>query len=239
MNLQGDVFRDVAGRRTLRFNLGKASFFIKIHQGVGWLEIFKNLTQVKLPVLGASNEYRAIRKLEQLGVKTMTIAGFGERGLNPAKKQSFIITEELQNTISLEDFCVNWAKQKPDYILKMGLIKKVAKIARCLHQNGVNHRDFYLCHFLLQQEDLVAGHVNLYLIDLHRAQIRRKTPRRWLLKDLAGLYFSAMDIGLSKKDIFRFLKHYKGVSLAVILNDKYFWSAVTRKAKKLYQSSVS
>jgi heptose I phosphotransferase len=35
----------------------------------------------------------------------MPLAGYGKRGINPAKIQSFVITEELTNTASLEDFC--------------------------------------------------------------------------------------------------------------------------------------
>ena len=147
MAVQGEIFRDVAGRRTLRFIRGQASYFIKTHTGVGWREIFKNLSQGKLPVLGAGNEYKAIRKLEALGIETMTIAGFGERGFNPARKQSFIITEALQNTISLEQLCMDWSEHKPDLAFKRALLIKVAEIARQLHENGVNHRDFYICHF--------------------------------------------------------------------------------------------
>ncbi len=240
MAIQGEVFRNVPRRKTLRFALDEASFFIKIHSGVGWREIFKNLTQGKLPVLGASNEYQAIRKLEDLGVDTMTVCGFGERGLNPATKQSFIITEELKNTVSLEDYCVDWPRQKPDFIFKKTLIEKIAVITRQLHENGVNHRDFYICHFLLDMKLLDSGHLTLYLIDLHRAQIRNKTPERWLLKDLAGLYFSAMDIGLTQRDLFRFLKNYRGVAIRTILDkEKPFWDKVQKKAEKLYSSYVS
>ena len=237
MAVQGEVFRDVPGRRTLRVKSGAASFFIKIHTGVGGREIFKNLVQGKLPVIGAGNEYEAIRKLEAIGVETMTIAGVGGRGLNPAKRQSFLITEELGNTISLEDFCADWTRQKPNLSLKIKLIQKVAGVARELHDNGINHRDFYICHFLLDQRSIGTSHLHLYLIDLHRAQIRNKVPERWLVKDLAGLYFSAMDIGLTQKDIFRFLKNYRGVSLRTILGEeKVFWDKVRLKAEKLYTS---
>ena len=41
--------------------------------------------------------------------------------------------------------------------------------------------------------------MRLYLIDLHRMQLRRKTPSRWIVKDIAGLYYSSMDIGLTKR----------------------------------------
>jgi hypothetical protein len=35
--------------------------------------------------------------------------------------------------------------------------------------------------------------------------MRAQVPARWLLKDLAALYFSVMEIGLSQRDLLRFL----------------------------------
>jgi heptose I phosphotransferase len=48
----------------------------------------------------------------------------------------------------------------------------------------------------------------LHVIDLHRAQCRQATPRRWRDKDLAALYYSAQGIGLGKRDFLRFLRAY-------------------------------
>ena len=77
--LEGEVFRNVKNRRTVRFRWNGKDYFIKMHRGVGWREIFKNLFQLKRPVLGAANEYLAIRKLESLGVDTMKVYAFAER----------------------------------------------------------------------------------------------------------------------------------------------------------------
>lgn len=233
---EGQVFRDVAGRRTLRFEAGGRGYFIKIHTGVGWKEIFKNLLSGRLPVLGAGNEQRAIARLEQLGVDTMKTAGFGRRGWNPARQQSFLITEELIDSISLEDLCRDWPQQPPAPAFKCALIRRVAEIAATLHGHGVNHRDFYLCHFLWQRHSDPA-HPTLSVIDLHRAQLRRRTPRRWLVKDLGALYFSAMDIGLTRRDVLRFLRAYRSRPLREWLREEAdFWRDVQRRADKLYAS---
>jgi len=113
MQLDGEIFRKVANRRTLRFELGGKRYFLKAHYGVGWKEIFKNILQLRLPVLGARNEWLAIQRLEQLGVETMTLVGYGERGSNPARKKSFVITEALEQTESLEDLCGAWEQDPP------------------------------------------------------------------------------------------------------------------------------
>lgn len=240
--LDGRLFRKFAARRTLRVELAGKGYFIKIHLGVGWKEIFKNLIYLRRPVLGARDEWRAIQRLEELGVDTMKIAGFGERGSNPACRQSFLITEELCNTISLEDFCKPWQTDPPPVSLKRSLIEKVANIARQLHENGVNHRDFYICHFLLDETSLVepfaAERLKLFLIDLHRVQIRSKTPRRWIVKDISGLFFSSMDVGLTRRDLFRFMKSYRGGELRSILSHEHsFWASVVGRAFKLYQKT--
>ena len=55
---------------------------------------------------------------------------------------------------------------------------------------------------------------------LHRAQIRTATPRRWRDKDLASLYFSALDIGLTRRDCWRFLRGYFDRPLRLVLRDE-------------------
>ena len=217
--LQGEVFRELEARRTLRSEVAGRGYFVKIHRGVGWAEIIKNLLSLRLPVLGAHNEWLAIKRLGSLGVDTMHCVAFGERGSNPATRHSFIVTEELAPTISLEDFCRNWACQAPPPTFKRALIGRVADMAGRMHRGGVNHRDFYLCHFLLHLDPTpTADRLKLSIIDLHRAQVRDKLPRRWRDKDLASLYFSALNIGLTRRDVLRFLRGYFGRSLRDILN---------------------
>jgi heptose I phosphotransferase len=142
--------------------------------------------------------------------------------------------------VSLEDFCREWPEAPPAFPLKLALIQKVADIARSLHQNGVNHRDFYLCHFLLERNSLAEKPVRIFLIDLHRVQIREHTPLRWIIKDLGGLFFSAMEIGLTRRDLFRFMKAYRQRSLAAILKDETdFWARVRSRAESLYKKHAA
>src|SRR5574343_645735 len=99
--LQGEVFRELEGRRTLRTEVAGRGYFVKIHRGIGWGEIVKNLLTAKAPVLGAGQEWQAIQRLTEAGVPTMTAVAYGERGGNPARQHSFIVTEELAPTVDL------------------------------------------------------------------------------------------------------------------------------------------
>jgi len=217
-NLHGEEFRNMDGRRTLRFELLGRSYFVKIYAGLGWGRLFKSLlTLRKPPVATAKNEWLAIQALTRLGVETMTVVAYGERGRNPVTRQSFLVTEDLAQTESLEDFCRDWKTQPPRPQLKRALIARVAQISRMLHKNGINHRDYYLCHFLLDissgRDPVDPANLHLYLIDLHRVQVRNRLPARWRLKDLAGLYFSSLEIGLTPRDYYRFIQVYTGGSL--------------------------
>jgi heptose I phosphotransferase len=233
--LPKDIYREKEGRKTFRFSVDQRSFFAKLHRGVGWKEIFKNLLKLRLPVLSAVNEYLAIEALTAAGIETMSVEAFGEAGLNPATRYSFIVTEELYNTVSLEDYCCHWQQQPPRYRDKRLLVEKLAQVSRAMHLAGINHRDYYICHFHLEVESLAEGHPRCYLIDLHRAQLRSVTPKRWLIKDLAGLYYSAMDAGLSRRDLLTFVKIYSDMPASKALKkNRKFWLAVAERARKLY-----
>lgn len=236
--LSGELFREVKSRRTFRFEINGCGFFLKHHLGVGWAEILKNLLQFKRPILGAANEYHALARLHELDIPTMTCCAFGERGWNPAKRESFLITEELTDTVNLEDFTASWQNGSVDIPFKRMMIRKLAETSRKLHFNGINHRDYYLCHFLLKQHPTPApeNDPDFYLIDLHRAQIRTSVPYHYWVKDLAGLWFSAMDRQLTKRDLLRFIVQYEQKPLRWILSERgKFYRDVDRTARKLYR----
>ena len=242
LKIDGEVFKAFPSRRTLKFTRAGREFFIKTHWGFGWAEIVRKLVSLHLPVISAKTEWRAIQALEAIGIDTMKLVAYGEEGLNPARRKSFIVTEALSGTESLEKWAPKLMRtpNTPQKLrLKHALIRRVAEIARRVHSNGLNHQDFYLCHFLL---DVSAGPmprpeaIKLYLIDLHRMHIRKRTPQRWLVKDIAGLFFSSMDLGLSSTDLLRFMRTYSGKRLRDTLRaDRRFWDRVYSRAIRVYR----
>jgi len=242
-SLTGETYRDMGDRCTTRFEFEGEAYFVKTHSGVGIGEILKNLLYLRVPVLGAENEYRAIGRLNELGVETMTATAFGRTGWNPSSERSFLITEALEPTEPLDEYC------NPQMLSDMGvserraLVRRLARISRTLHDEGVNHRDFYLCHFLLdlseKYESVPVSKRPIYLIDLHRVQIRHRTPRRWRHKDLSALYYSARRVGFDQRDIFCFIGEYKQQPLRQAIDDgKGFWLSVINEAGKLYDKGV-
>ena len=66
------------------------------------------------------------------------------------------------------------------------------------------------------------------------ALIDAALPRRWIVKDVAGLYFSALHIGLNRQDFLRFVRVYSGRPVREALREQAsFWNEVQRKALQL------
>jgi heptose I phosphotransferase len=242
MNVEGKVHRAVKNRRTVEFTLGGKHYFIKTHRGVGWSEVFKNWLSGRPPVVSAEPEWRAIEALNRVGVATPRAAGKGLRGRGPAAIESFVVMDALEGMLSLEDFGPDWRgmKRRQWISFKRTLIQQIAAIARRLHRAGMNHRDFYLCHFLVRDRDWTtwtrADGVELVLIDLHRVQRRAQVPGRWLVKDLGGLLFSALDAGITRRDLLRFIEAYREQPWRdVLATEQEFWRKVWRNAVSLYK----
>lgn len=243
LELQGQLFRQHRHRRTIRCELGGEAYFLKIHGHTGWREILKNVLRGRVPTLTALPEWRALQRLRDLGVPTIAAAGVGRRGWNPARLESFLFTRELSGMMHLDDAARAWLALPPKsrFHLKRQMILEVASLAAALHRNGMNHRDCYLCHFMLPAQDFNAcvrgTPLGLHIIDLHRAQIRRHTPARWIAKDLSGLLFSSLDAGVTSIDVARFLRAYAGEQWRdMVRRRRWFLRHIIRRAARLYRS---
>jgi heptose I phosphotransferase len=235
-----EIVRDFKNRKTGRFEMGGKGFYIKKHFECGFGAVLDELFHFRKPHIGARHERSVLDKLHTIGIETMRVAAFGQEGKTLAGQRSFLVTEELTHVESLEDICAQWPIKKPTPAFKKALIGQVARIANKLHHNGINHRDFYICHFLLdvsnQSNDIQKQPPKLFLIDLHRAQKRSNVPFRWRVKDIGGLFFSALDIGLTRSDFSRFMRLYTGKSLRQTLQeDGRFWKAVRHRAMTTYR----
>ncbi len=217
MAVEGKTYREVRHRRTVAFERGGRRYFIKIHDHIPWFTLLKCLFQGQPWAWGARPEWLGIEALQKAGIRTMTLAGKGERGWPAGRSGSFVITDALEGMISLETLLDQQDRVNPDQRarIKRHLIERLGLMARKMHEAGINHRDFYLCHFLVADcewsEWQPTEPLELYLIDLHRVQVRAHgTPRRWRVKDLGALMYSAFESDISVADAMRFIRAYLG-----------------------------
>ncbi|MGJ8653965.1 MAG: lipopolysaccharide core heptose(I) kinase RfaP [Opitutaceae bacterium] len=241
LNGEGEIHRHVKNRLTYETQIGPHHVFIKRHLGSGWPAVLKEWYRFRKPIYSARTEWDAAEKLAAVGLRVPTVLGKGERGKAPNAVESFVVLEALEDCETLEYFREGWLdfRDKSWVQLKRAMIKEVASMAHTMHQHGINHCDFYLNHFLINRDvakQWTPGKVlPLHLIDLHRVQQRRTVPERWLIKDLAALLFSALDVGLSSADYIRFLKVYVGPNWKTSLHmNAPFWKMTTQRAIKLY-----
>ena len=247
--LGGAPWRLARGRRTSRFTLAGKAYFVKRHDGVGFVEIGKNLLAFKAPVLGAGNEFAACARLRAHGVPAPGVAAFVERGRNPARRRSAVVLDALEGQVSLE---VPPAAATPAQ--RRRLLGAAAAIVRGMHDAGVYHRDCYAAHLLL---DRAAGEGAgpdaprpvLAIIDLHRARIRQPLPARWRRRDLAALLFSVAAWRLTRWETLRFAAIYGGPqrrgadaagrgAARTRRRDARFWLKVRQRAERLRSRSA-
>ena len=230
----GVVYRHAAGRRTVRLDATRGCYFAKLHDGVGWREIAKNLLVGKRPVLGAGNEFAACRQLVAHGVHAPRVAAFGAYGRNPARRRSFLVCDALNGMASLEDLT---ASGDLPPLLRRRLIVAVGNLLRTMHDAGVHHRDCYLAHIFADTAQWAEGHAALAIIDLHRAWIRERLPSRWRRRDLAALLVSAAPLRLTLRELLLFAAAYAG-DTTTWRRDRRFWRGVLRRAERLRRRSA-
>ena len=231
--LDGELYRDVARRQTRAVTIAGRALFLKRHWGVGWWEILKNWLLLRRPVLGAADEWRALQRAAGAGIRVPVVVGFAERGRNPARRESFLLSEAVVEAVSLEEAAAEWLAAPPSAPARRRLIDALAYQVRDLHAAGINHRDLYLCHFLLSRSSWPDA-PRLTLIDLHRAQIRDAVPERWRIKDLGALLFSAFNFGFTERDWLRFIRAYSERPLRQeFAANGGRWRAVSRRAERL------
>jgi len=212
--------RTKRGRRLARFELVGADganrrFHLKAHR-LRLRDVFRPLLSLARPVTAnADPEWWGMRKLPRLGVLTATPVAFASRRRWGLEWQGLTVSADLAGCISLEDFLqrrIGLPGERPaaQSTFLRNLIRELAGIARTLHRAGINHQDFYLGHFFISAERPLEGRPKLFLVDLQRLQQRARVPRRYVVKDLGQLLYSAQQFPqFSRTDALRFLRFYR------------------------------
>lgn len=136
----------------------------------------------------AVSEWDNIRELAQQNLKVPEAMAVGW-GMVKKHAVAFVMMKEVPGQQA--DHFIEANFSGPDDIKLKPFVEQLAVYAAGFHQLGYNHRDFYLCHtFVQKNKDTYL----LHLIDLQRVQKRRVLRRRWLVKDLAQLNYSALKL---------------------------------------------
>ncbi|MCC7351889.1 MAG: hypothetical protein IT446_15115 [Phycisphaerales bacterium] len=143
----------------------------------------------------AQQEAMGIQSLHQAEIPTVRLAGWGLL----ADGRSFLATEDL-------------AGYRPaDKLLEGGfefdrLLNPMADLAARLHNGGLHHRDLYLCHFFVNPDHPA----DIRLIDPARVRPLPGWPlrRRWIVKDLAQLWYSLSQSQIPRQQAMALFERY-------------------------------
>lgn len=158
-------------------------------------------------------EAENVVRLQQSGIDAMPLVAYGERLHRGGLAESFLLTEELTGFTQLDHFLRQRfapaaKRRRRDRPLER-LIDRVADVAARFHRAGFNHRDFYCCHFFIRET--APSEFAVHLIDLQRVERRRRLRRRWIVKDLAQLAYSAPAERITCTRRMAFIKRYLGI----------------------------
>lgn len=188
--------------------------YLKRHHVRTWLGRLRAWLGLRPPPSAGRVEARNVGVLSAAGIAVMRLIAYGEKFHADGLQESFIITEELKGFTDLPRYlrqkfpasCDPPASRRRDLA---ALIAELAGVVRRFHRAGYNHRDLYGCHFFVK--DLSGGQREIRLIDLQRVQHRRRFRRRWIVKDLAQLAWSAPRDRIKCTHQMAFIKRYFGV----------------------------
>lgn len=189
----------------------------------------KNWLSHKRRISMAAGELKPAVELQEKNSAVPEVVAFGQKWKEIFEEKSFIITREVPGSVSLETALPECFYQKDltSKTEKDKFIKDLADVINEFHNSGFRHRDLYLAHIFYNNDENVFT-----LIDLARCFKPLLLKKRYLIKDIAQLYYSAPYGTISKSDRLRFYLQYTGKKKLSFI-DKRFISKVKRKAEKM------
>jgi len=195
----------------------KSALFLKRYQDIPKITQIKNWINRKKRISVMACDLEPAEILRRYGIDTPRTIAFGQQWKGVFEKRSFIITEKIPDSLSLE-------QNLP--IDKKKFISDLAAFVRKFHKTGYRHRDLYLCHIFCSSQGQFT------LIDLHRVFKPLFFAKKYLIKDLAQLYYSSPGNSVSRTDRLRFFLVYLQKEKLTIY-DKYLIKKIKAKAKRM------
>ncbi|HAL45443.1 MAG: hypothetical protein A2Y12_13230 [Planctomycetes bacterium GWF2_42_9] len=211
--------KNLAGfRERIKFEIEnpKTTLYLKRYNNAPAKVQFKNWLNQRKRLSLAACDMEPAENLRKLGINTPRTIAFGQEWNGLFEKRSFIITEQIPDSFKLEDKL----PREKDFI------KKLAIFIKKFHDTGFRHRDLYLCHIFCDPK------TQFTLIDLARAFKPLFFSKKYLIKDLAELYYSAPGNKISKADKLRFFLFYLRKE-KLSFSDRMMIRQIKAKAKRM------
>jgi heptosyltransferase-2 len=225
-----DVFNFAQGKNLIKPNLAafrerimfdtqnpKTTLFLKRYQNIPKLNQLKNWLTRRKKMSTMACDHQPAEDLRRLGINTPQTIAFGQQWQGLFEKRSFIITEKIPDSFSLEE---KLPKNRENFI------ENLAAFVRKFHGTGFRHRDLYLCHIFCNPQGQFT------LIDLNRVFKPLFFSQKYLIKDLSQLYYSAPGDTVTKTVRMRFFLAYLQKD-KLSRQDKILIKKIKLKAKQM------
>jgi heptosyltransferase-2 len=223
-------------RSRLQFETGSpaATLFLKRYDRPPIMLQLRNRLSYRSRRSCSFYELESAGELAAAGINTPKVVCYGEQRGRFFEKRSFIITEKLADAESLErklPACFIGPVTLKNFKLRRKFIAQLASFIKKFHDTNYRHRDLYFSHIYY------SGNGAFYLIDLARAFKPVLLRRRFQIKDIAQLYYSAPARYFLKTDRMRFYLAYVGRN-KLTKDDKVFIRKVINKAESMARHDI-
>ncbi len=206
----GTMMRSVPGRSTVKIELrqpdgGTQVAFLKRYEPEYLSSGKKLLRFLRWPGADdeALHEWNSIRTLRACGFNAATPIAVGQERPAGIVRRSLLLTAEIAGGVAAHNYARTLESKA-----RRELALQIADLTRQFHGAGFAHKDHYLSHIFVVPSESPAAAPNFYYIDLQRLIRPRVLRRRWIIKDLAVLGYSAQLSGATHVDVMRFCRSY-------------------------------
>lgn len=229
----GQRMRAVPGRSTVRIELARPDggvevLFLKRYEPEYLSAGRRVLRFLRWPAAQdeAQREWEAIRLLRSHGFQTAEPVAFGQERRRGVVTRSLLMTAQIPRATAAHELLPQLRGEA-----RRRLIQKLAEWTARFHGAGFAHKDLYLSHFFVAP-GAEGSAPELVCIDLQRLIRPRWLRRRWLVKDLAQLAYSARLVGARRTELLRFYKFYFR-RVRIENADRRFIRRVWRRVRRL------
>ena len=218
-------------RTRIMFTLDSRTFFLKRYQNTPKTTQLKNWLNHGKKNSTSHFDQGPADTFNAANISTPKTVAIGDQWQGGFEERSFIITEKLYNSQSLEKKLPDCFAPPNNHKKRSDFINELADFSKRFHETGLRHRDFYLAHIFLSDT------AKLFMIDLQRVFKPKFFAERFRIKDIAQLHYSAPGDKISCADRLRFYKLYTGRK-TLTSADRRFIHKVKAKAWKMADHDI-
>ena len=185
LQVQGEALSKpgLVRRYRARLNVGGDCVYLKRFEGDRLSDRLRRWWEDRRWHSPASREVAAADALRRARIPANRALAWG-RSVSRGIETTFVVLSPAPGVPSDQ-----YLQRSPGDAKLRTLAQRMAALVRAFHAGGWCHRDLYLCHIFVREG--AGGDFELTLIDLQRVFRPPCLTRRWRVKDLAQLAYSA------------------------------------------------